>query len=318
MQVRYLVSAVSPVKVEPSSVSLGKVVEGEDVSFTVYIVNNTAQTLRLTRFNVSTCGCLFEQGKLPETIPPQPKVPLNFGLRTENLPDQFQERLTFVLIDSSGTTFTPTVTLIGKVLREISVNPAFVDFGKVILRGVATRTLSLKSLTGQTFAIDRIETPPELNMSSPIPKGVTIQLRVSFQPRERPGWREGKIKLHLKGLLRKEVVVPFKAMVDGVIDTDPNFLNFGVVTPQQTKTLVFRVINRSGEKVRLHLINKPPFMKIVPTQQDLLSWRVELKVPHHVPNSQILGGKIIFQTSLPLQPLLEVPVFAAVEKARDG
>lgn len=155
-------------------------------------------------------------------------------------------------------------------------------------------------------------------MSSPIPKGVTIQLRVSFQPRERPGWREGKIKLHLKGLLRKEVVVPFKAMVDGVIDTDPNFLNFGVVTPQQTKTLVFRVINRSGEKVRLHLINKPPFMKIVPTQQDLLSWRVELKVPHHVPNSQILGGKIIFQTSLPLQPLLEVPVFAAVEKARDG
>ncbi len=80
------------------------------------------------------------------------------------------------------------------------------------------------------------------------------------------GWREGKIKLHLKGLLRKEVAVPFKAIVEGVIDTDPNFLNFGVVTPQQTKTLVFRVINRSGEKVRLHLINKSPFMKIVPTQ----------------------------------------------------
>ncbi len=131
--VRYLVSAVSPVKVEPSSVSLGKVVEGEDVSFTVYIVNNTAQTLRLTRFNVSTCGFLFEQGKLPETIPLQSKVPLNFGLRTENLPDQFQERLTFVLIDSPGTTFAPTVTLIGKVLREISVNPAFIDFGTVIL-----------------------------------------------------------------------------------------------------------------------------------------------------------------------------------------
>lgn len=145
-----------------------------------------------------------------------------------------------------------------------------------------------------------------------------MQLHISFRPRERPSWREGKIKLRLKGLRRKEVAVPFKAMVNGVIDTDPNFLNFGVVTPRQTKTLVFRVVNRSGEKVRLHLVNKPPFVKITPTQQDLLSWRVELKTPHHASNLQILSGKIVFQTSLPIQPLLEVPIFAAVEKALDN
>ncbi|MFN3422432.1 MAG: hypothetical protein ACK40X_11990, partial [Armatimonadota bacterium] len=91
---------------------------------------------------------------MPETIPPKSKVPLSFGLRTENLPDHFQERLTFVLTDPSGAIFNPAVTLRGKVLREISVNPAFLDFGTVILGGVTTRTLSLQSLTGQTFTVD--------------------------------------------------------------------------------------------------------------------------------------------------------------------
>ncbi|WKU15544.1 hypothetical protein Q2T83_14565 [Fervidibacter sacchari] len=85
--------------------------------------------------NASTCGCFFERQKLPKLIPPQSKVPIAFGLRTDNLPDQFVERLAFILTDSSGTTFTPTVTLTGKVLREIIVNPAFIDFGTVILGG---------------------------------------------------------------------------------------------------------------------------------------------------------------------------------------
>ncbi len=133
--VRYLVFQLSPVKVEPSAISLGEVVEGENVPFTVYIINSTAQTLQLTRFHASTCGCFFEQQKLPKTIPPQSKVPLSFGLRTENLPDRFQERLTFVLTNSSGATFTPTVTLTGKVLREIVANPTFLDFGTVLLGG---------------------------------------------------------------------------------------------------------------------------------------------------------------------------------------
>jgi len=33
----------------------------------------------------------------------------------------------------------------------------------------------------------------------------------------------------LKGLSRQEVVLPFKALVEGVTDTEPSFLNFGMV-----------------------------------------------------------------------------------------
>lgn len=132
---RYLVLQIAPVKVVPSSVSLGEVVEGESVPFTVQILNNTDRSLQLTRFQASICGCFFERHKLPETIPPKSKVPLNFGLNAEKLPDRFQERLTLVLTDSLGVVFTPAVALTGKVLREIAVNPAFLDFGTVILGG---------------------------------------------------------------------------------------------------------------------------------------------------------------------------------------
>ncbi|MFN3422433.1 MAG: hypothetical protein ACK40X_11995 [Armatimonadota bacterium] len=58
--VRYLSLQVLPVKVKPSFISLGEVVEGENVSFTVHILNNTDRTLQLTRFHASTCGCFFE------------------------------------------------------------------------------------------------------------------------------------------------------------------------------------------------------------------------------------------------------------------
>ena len=132
---RYLMLLTSPVKALPFVLALGDVVEGDNVPFTVHIVNNTNQTLRLVQIDASTCGCFFERQKLPKLIPPQSKVPIAFGLRTDNLPDQFVERLAFILTDSSGTTFTPTVTLTGKVLREIIVNPAFIDFGTVILGG---------------------------------------------------------------------------------------------------------------------------------------------------------------------------------------
>lgn len=65
---RYFVSLTAPVKVLPFKISLGEVIEGKDASFTVNIINNTDQTLNLVRFTASTCGCLFEQQKLPQTI----------------------------------------------------------------------------------------------------------------------------------------------------------------------------------------------------------------------------------------------------------
>lgn len=67
---QYFASLTAPVKVMPSKISLGEVVEGSDASFTVNIVNNSDQTLNLVRFTASTCGCFFEQQKLPQTIPP--------------------------------------------------------------------------------------------------------------------------------------------------------------------------------------------------------------------------------------------------------
>jgi hypothetical protein len=125
----------APVKVVPHTVRLGEMVDGNDASFAVNIINRTEQPLRLVRVHYSVCGCFFEQEKLPEVIAPHSSVPLSFGIRTEQLPDQFRAQLTFVLTDPYGVTFTPAVTLIGSVRREIAVTPAFIDFGTVLLGG---------------------------------------------------------------------------------------------------------------------------------------------------------------------------------------
>lgn len=125
----------SPVKVLPSALALGEVVEGNSVTFTVHIVNNTNQTLQLVRVNASACGCLFERQKLPKLILPQSKVPIAFNLRTDNLPDPFRQQLTFILTNPLGTTFSPTLVLTGKVVRELIFNPSFLDFGTVLLGG---------------------------------------------------------------------------------------------------------------------------------------------------------------------------------------
>lgn len=112
---------------------------------------------------------------------------------------------------------------------------------------------------------------------------------------------------------QKEVVLPFKTIVEGVVDTDPNFLNFGLVQPKQTKRLTFRIINRSGKQLRLRLKSLPKLVKVEPITEDGLEWATTLSVPDTALPSQILSGKIVFTTGISVQPNLEIPFFAAVE-----
>jgi hypothetical protein len=50
--------------------------------------------------------------------------------------------------------------------------------------------------------------------------------------------------------------------------------------------------------------------------KDGVIWLARLKVPSGVSQSQVISGKIVFETNFPMQPLLELPIFAAVEKQR--
>ncbi len=126
---------LAPVRLEPATLSLGEMVEGLPASFAVHLINRTDQTLRLVRVHYSACGCFFERQKLPETFPPYSRVSLAFGVRTEQLPDRLHAQLTVALATPSGATFTPAMTLMGTVRREIAITPSLLDFGTVLLGG---------------------------------------------------------------------------------------------------------------------------------------------------------------------------------------
>ncbi len=68
----------APVMVMPHTVRLGEMLEGNDASFSVNLVNRTEQPLRLVSVHYSVCGCFFEQKKLPEIIAPRSNVSLAF------------------------------------------------------------------------------------------------------------------------------------------------------------------------------------------------------------------------------------------------
>jgi len=157
-----------------------------------------------------------------------------------------------------------------------------------------------------------VEAPPEVSVSHPANAGTILLLQVTFQPKHSSGWRDGKIKIHLKGLLRQEVALPFKALVEGVIDTEPNFLNFGIVAPGESKDLEFRIVNRTSNPLKLKLESCPQFVTVTEVREGVI-WLTRLKMPSEVFQSKVISGKIVFRTNFPVQPLLEVPVFAAVE-----
>lgn len=113
----------------------------------------------------------------------------------------------------------------------------------------------------------------------------------------------------------REIILPFKALVEGVIDTEPSFLNFGMVAPGESKNLEFRIVNRAGKPIKLKLRSFPQFVKVVEVKDGVI-WLARLKVPSGVSQSQVISGKIVFETNFPMQPLLELPFFAAVEKQR--
>ena len=259
----------APVRVEPNIVKLGELVEGNEASFTVNIANRTDRPMKLVRVHFSVCGCFFERQKLPDIVLPHSKVPISFGVKTEQLPDQFQAQLSFVLAEPSGATYTAAANLIGSVRKEIAITPTFLDFGTVLLGGATSRTVSFQSLTGKVFEIERVEAPTEITVSHPNEPSTKVHMQVTFRPRNSPGWREGKIKFRLKGLLRQQIELPFKASVDGVIDTEPNFLNFGTVSPGESKDLKFRIINRSGMSFKLRLTSCPKFVRVIKLRMGL-------------------------------------------------
>lgn len=132
-------------------------------------------------------------------------------------------------------------------------------------------------MTDKPFSVDNIEAPKEVTVRLTRATDSEIQLQMTFHPQKSPGWRDGKIKLGLSGTHLREVIVPFKAMVEGVLDTDPNFLNFGLVSPKQTKVLAFRIVNRSGKPIKLRLVSQPLFIETRShqPQQDPMAGAIE-------------------------------------------
>lgn len=214
--------------------------------FTVRLINRTDQPLRLLRVNYSVCGCFFERTALPKEVPPRSSVTLSFGLHTEKLEGRFRERLTFVLASPQGRNYTPTMVLSGVVRREIEVTPKMLDFGTVMLGQDSKRTVTLKGMTVPPL-IEQVKAPKEITVTGLVSDDPLVhQLQFTFQPHQRPGWRDGFIVIRLTSIAKCEVRLPFKAQVKGVVDTQPSLLNFGWVRVEQSPQMVVRVVNKAN------------------------------------------------------------------------
>lgn len=283
--------------------------------FTVRLINRTDQPLRLLRVNYSVCGCFFERTALPKEVPPRSSVTLSFGLHTEKLEGRFRERLTFVLASPQGRNYTPTMVLSGVVRREIEVTPKMLDFGTVMLGQDSKRTVTLKGMTVPPL-IEQVKAPKEITVTGLVSDDPLVhQLQFTFQPHQRPGWRDGFIVIRLTSIAKCEVRLPFKAQVKGVVDTQPSLLNFGWVRVEQSPQMVVRVVNKANRPIRLRLVTKPSFLEVIPSHLKGIAptFKVRLRLNEVNAHRQVLSGKLVFQTDLSLQPFLEVPFFAALE-----
>lgn len=77
------------------------------------------------------------------------------------------------------------------------------------------------------------------------------------------------------------------------------------------------VLNYSGKPLRLRLSDAPSFMTVtILSSPDKASpsLQVHLCAPKGTKQKEVLGGKLVFETGLELQPFLEVPFFAAVKE----
>ena len=192
----------------------GEVFQGEKVRHVFEFVNEGDETLKIERVR-SSCGCTAVMVS-EKSIPPGGKGELQANFDSA----RFRGSVSKTIYLYSNDPVSPVVQFYikGKVLETVVVNPAQINFGKVVAEKPVTSTVVLRNQGEKPLTLGKpYSTAAELVVKMPeasFAKGDEVTLELQLTPKPGQVRFSGYILVPVEGLPKKELRIPVYATIN--------------------------------------------------------------------------------------------------------
>ena len=307
---------------EQTLYDLGNVIEGEVPSGKFFFRNAGTGMLELGKVETS-CGCTVAAVK-PEKLKPGETGEVAFTLDLTNIRGPTDKSIDL----PSNDPLMPVTHLIIKatVKPVFEFNPQLVFFDEVRPGETAKGLLQIKRLDGKKLHITKVRSKEFVTVKvepEEDSKGQSARLLIEAKPEGKPGIFSDMLRVHIDDSEKALLLIPLAGQLLGGIKAEPQELVWNIPDPDHwpgpnpDATTVRRLVVSCVETNReLELRDFASDLEDLLVQVAVLEkgkkYQVLLKLDQ--PRKESTQGVITFETSLPTQPRLEVPIKINVAK----
>lgn len=297
----------------------GRVEQGETVTHVFHFSNRGERNLRVESVETS-CGCTAAV-LAADTIPPGESGSIQASLDTSRFLGRQSKRL-HVRTNDPVRPVTPLV-MQGEITTEVQVQPAQLYLGRLRRGSPTVRTLSVLFDADKPIEITQVRHDnPAIRVEA---EDVQLdgkrgkRLRVSVAKTAVLGRLDSTLTITTTSAKKPILNVPVFGSVEGDVTVEPPQVSFGIVNPANIKTRSVRIVNHAATPLRIVEVTSsleavvPELNEVTPGREFRLRLRAD-----GTRHTGKLRGSIQVMTDHPEQPRLTIPVFGAVNAARQA
>lgn len=318
----------------PNPLNLGATAVGGSLSGTLTIESCGLEPVTVTQVQLSMdAGFPSDPGfsvsgapALPVTMQPGDTFDLTVDFTAQQLGvAQGHVQITSDALANTDAFF--PVTARGAQPCDLVVAPTAVTYANISVGQTAQKNVLLANDGSSDCTITNLVIgagSPPFSLSSPpsiplvIPAGQSTVLTVDYAPTQAMTPDMGRLDIEEGGVITSVDLVGNPATDDGcLIDVTPALLNFGAVSPGNTKTMAVDVTNISDEPCFLQGVeigagSSPDFIETAPNIGLILPTRSkQLSVTYTANNPGSASGTLLIETNDVATGTFQVPLFAA-------
>jgi hypothetical protein len=211
---------------------------------------------------------------------------------------------------------TPSISLKGTVVADITINPRYLNFG-FIKKGQPANPLTLTILIREGKGLKVTGVTPDSDMillKKQKETGQEIVYEVSLAGKIPVGRINGQITVSTNNNRSPKVFIPVHAMVQGNVKVSPQIISFGRVTPGSKPTQTLNV-NQDGDKrfsIQEVKTTSPQITAQINVVKEGSHYEVKLTYDPGDKKEGRIAEKVSIIVNDPEESVLEVPVYGTI------
>jgi len=281
-------------------------------TFTFQNVGSSAVTLRRP---VTSCGCAVADVK-PERLQPGERGELVFNIHLSGSSRGLIQKQIYVQADSPGETGV-TLTVTAHLVPLYEMEPPQLNFGDLRRGMVSNATVRVRRTDGKPLDVGvAVPSHPQISARlEPVPQSNhTALVHVALQAEGEPRWLYERVGFRTALATQEVAVLPIYARIVGDIVLNREEIYWAIANRAAPGTRSFRV--KPSDPARTleikNLVCTLP--EVVLKSEPLPGGGYEIAIELRRVPSQTARGTISFETNMPSQPKVTVPITLQVLK----